>query len=411
MRLPWRLTFQYASQDKPSNRAHYDREDAERSADEILTHAQRRESSVTLKITNRDTGESYAYPREAQGEDQDMMAGRNDVNTPEGEAVIEQIKANIERARPLALEDPLSEALDELDTETETLISSLAGKGCVAVKQTMRDAWREATEVEEAPSAQVAKAPLEGVVVEKTWEQFPGMEELVTMGAQKVAEGIRQHAKLKELAGDIARVTFDMWLRLPNKEELPDLKGASDRAKKASGKMYALANEGFEHTEDNEKALKSLERGVQRQRTDVRAQWIRSLDEDTEEAAERRALFGDALKDKPKDVPYSRYVAVTLYDSPAMLKGEGEKSLERWHRKQEALKAGQDPKELEPAPEEVDEATANEWLLQDAQKLASDVAKARTTYYRAASPEAREQAQKVFKEVFETVRQMVAETI
>lgn len=404
LRQPWRLTYQYDSQDKPSNVAHYSREDAHRQADEMLAVVRHRGGTVALEITNRDTGESYNYPQN-QGEDQNMMAGRNDVNTPEGEAVIAEIDANIERAASL-VEAENVDGLKELSEHTETLISSLAGKGSAAIKKAKRDAWTAAATAQPKPKAEVAKAPKEGVVIDKTWEQFEGVKELVTMGAERVAEGIRQHQKMSELAGEIAAVTFDMWLRLPNKEELPDLKGASDRAKKAAGEMYALAGKGFERTHDNEEALNSLQRGVQRKRTDVRAQWLRSLDEDTEEAAERRALFGKALAKKPKNVSYSQFVAASLYDAPTMLKGEGEKAVERWKQKQEGI---------EPAPvlavENVDAATADKWLLADAQKLASDVAKARTAYYRAASPEARGQAQKVLTEVLETVRQMVAETI
>lgn len=337
-----------------------------------------------------------------------MMAGRNDINTTEGEKVVEQINANTERAASLA-EAENAEGLKELAEETETLISSLAGTGSVAVKKQLRDAFTAASQAQPkpAPKAEVVAKPVkEGVIVDKTWDQFEGVKELVTMGAERVAEGIRQQQKVSELSGEIAAVTFDMWLRLPNKEDLPDLKGASDRAKKAAGEMYALAGKGFERTHDNEESLSSLQRGVQRRRTDVRAEWLRSLDEDTEEAAERRALFGKALDKKPKGMSYSQFVAVSLYDSPAMLKGEGEKSAERWKARQEGI---------EPAPalavEAVDSATADKWLLADAKKLKADVTKARTAYYEAASPEARAQAQAVLAEVLDSVKKMITETI
>lgn len=342
---------------------------------------------------------------EVKGEDEDMMAGRNAIDTPEGAALLEQIDANIERAASLA-EAENGEGLAELRKETEALISTLGGTGSTAVKKEKRDAFAAAALAQPKPPAKAPQAK-EGVVVAKTWDQYEGVAELVDMAAERMTEGINAHLKISVLARDIAGVTFDMWLRLPNKAGLPDLRGDSDAAKKASGAMYLKAGAGMERTYENEAALKSLERGVQRHRTDVRAEFLRSLDEDTEEAAERRALFGDALKKKPKSVPYSKYVAATLYGSETMLKGEGEKSRERWRQKEQGIEPAK-PAEL---PATVDQATANEWLLADAQKLKADVSKARLAYYNAASPEAREQAKGVLTEVLETVKRMVAETL
>lgn len=255
-----------------------------------------------------------------------------DITTEEGQAALEQINANIERVRSLAEAENV-EAVKELTDETETIISNLTGKGNIKAKKDSREALKAAGLVQDKPKAEVAKAPVEGKVMDKTWDQYEGTTELVHMGAEKVAEGVKTHVKTSTLAKDVAAVIFDVWTRIPNKSNVPDIKGDSDAAKKASKALYAEAGKGFEETYDTKKALNALIRSVQDQRSDVRAEWLRSLDGDDDVAAERRALMATVLEGKPEDEKASEWVA-NVYGVSTI--GQTEKRRLEWAEKKKA---------------------------------------------------------------------------
>jgi hypothetical protein len=261
-----------------------------------------------------------------------------DVAAEDGKAALEQIDANIERVRSLAEAENL-EGIEELAEETEGIISALSGKGSIALKKEKRDAFKGAATVTEKPKAEVATKAAEGVVVAKTWDQYEGTQELAAMGAEKLAEGVRLNLKASSVAMDVAAVAFDMVTRIPNKDGNPDLMVTSDAAKKGGTALISLAGEGFEHTWDNEQALKKLTRSVQDYRSDVRAAWLRSLDEDTEEAAERRARVAKLLEGKPEGEKASEFVA----------KAYGTSTIGQAERKRLAYQEKQKAKELEAA--------------------------------------------------------------
>jgi hypothetical protein len=343
---------------------------------------------------------------------------------------VEQLNANIERAKSMA-EAENAEGLAELKKETEELVSALPQRGkfgnetFAKLKVRLRAEFRAAAQVQEKPATKavaVAAKPKEGVPV-KTWDQYEGVKELVTLGAEKVAEGVRLHRKTSDLAKEVAAVTFDMWTRIPNKDEIPDLKGNSDQAKKAAGEMYRIAGEGFEHNFENEDAFTKLQRSVQMHRTDVRAKWLRELDEDTTEAAEARALYGDKLADKPEDMSVAEYVATALYNSPAMIKGEGEKQLERYHAKQKALAAASDKSkgegtgegsgegEGEGSGEAAETTTPDERIEAIVKRIKADVSKADPEDFAKASDETKEAIRAELEPLYKALKDMITATL
>ncbi|RCH68727.1 hypothetical protein DT019_08615 [Streptomyces sp. SDr-06] len=265
-----------------------------------LTYAERRKSATVSTDSATDEGET-------------MAAEKNDINTPEGKATLEQIAANIERAASLAEAENV-EALEELGAETEALITSLRGKDSIKAKKKARDDWRAAATVQEKPKAKSKSvAPKEEAPPVKTYDQFEGVQELVNLGAEKVVEGVQLHVKASAMAEEIATIGFDMWTLIPNSKDLPDVMGDSDQAKKASGALKQAAGEALARSGmdayDAEKELEKLWRLVQAKRTDVRAQRLRNLDSDNEQAQADRKRFAAVLKGKPDDVPASRWVA------------------------------------------------------------------------------------------------------
>lgn len=382
---------------------HYSQEDAEREAGEILANAQRRGTSATLTITNRDTGNTYPYPK---GESEAMAKSTDtptklDVTTEAGATAIEQIDANIERARALAQDDN-PEALEELGKETETLISALSGKGSIIAKKDRREAWRKA--LEEAQSAAQTSAE---VVAARDYTAYEGVEELVSMGAERAAEGARLHIRTSTTAKEIASIILDMWRRIPDKNGNPDITGTSDPAKKASSAMYkavgeALAKDGLDAF-DVETAVKKLIRSVQTQRTDVRAEYLRSLDNDSPEAEEERKHFSALIGTNTAGGPVSEFLAAYY---GVGLKGEIEKSRERYHQKKElgASASGE-------ASDGEDEATPDEKVQTIVRSFMRDVQKAVPDDFEKASDEVKQAVREDLLKIAEALKGMISATL
>jgi hypothetical protein len=364
----------------------------------------------SVSNTNGNTGETMA----------EKTAAKLDVNTEDGKAALEQIDANIERARSLAEAENV-EGLAELKEETETIISALSGKDSIKAKKEKRNQWAEAATLVEKPKAkEVAKKAAEGVVVQKAWDQYEGTQELAAMGAEKLAEGVRLNLKASNVAMEVAAVAFDMVTRIPNKDDNPDLMVASDAAKKAGTALIKMAGEGFEHTWDNEQALKKLTRSVQDYRSDVRAAWLRSLDEDTEEAAERRARVAKVLEGKPDDVPASEFVA----------KAYGTSTIGQSERKRLAYQEKQKAKELEAAggagegageggegegegagETTADTTTPDERVTKLADKLLKDIGTGNPDDFENATDATKEAARKKLEEAKKAITAMIAATL
>lgn len=357
----------------------------------------------------------YAERREANKNAMIINVQKGQIVTDSGETVteefpqaqtLEQIHANIERAASLA-EAENAEGLEELAQETESLISGLptrgklpSGETWAKTKKDMRAAFKAASQ---AQPKEEAKAPAAEVVSAKEYTAYPDVVELVHMGAEKMAEGVRLHLKTSVTAKEIASITLDMWRRIPNKEGNPDIMGTSDAAKKAFRALLTEAGNGFERTWDNEEALKKLQRSVQDQRSDVRAEYLRSLD--TEEA--ERQYFAKALENKPDDVPVSQFIA-DLYGTS--LKGVTELKRERYQAKKELEAAGQ---AVTADTDEDDESTTTpDQRIQIAiQRLKVDVIKAKPEDFENASEEAKEAARAELEELFKAIKEMIAATL
>jgi hypothetical protein len=344
----------------------------------------------------------------AEDKGENIVTERNDVTTEQGTAVIEQIDANIERALSLA-EAENAEGLDELYHETEALISTLSGKGSIAIKKEKRDAWT--ANAMAAPKAELKKVT-EGVVVAKTWDQYEGVEALVNEGAELIGKGVEAHVKISHLAKDVAALVFDMWTKIPNKDGNPDLMGASDPAKKGSGEMLRRAGKGFEDNFDNKQALKKLTRSVQDQRSDVRAEWLRSLDEDTELGAQRREIMAKVLTDKPEDTDASAWVADKY---GASLLGQTERKRLEYAAKAEAKElesgAGEGGEGEGEGAEEAEATTPDERVTGVAKKLLTDISRAKVEDFEAATEETKETVREELEKAMKALKAMIAATL
>lgn len=344
-----------------------------------------------------------------------------DVNEDAGKAALEQIDANIERAKSLAEADN-AEALEELGQETETIISALSGKGSIKAKKEKREAWKVAAVLPEKPkSTAVAKKAAEGVVVAKSWDAYEGTVELVAMGAEKVAEGIKAHVKVSNLAKEIAGITYDITTRIPNRTGVPDLMMDSAEAKKAARAVYEKATDLFEDDYDNSEALKKLMRSAQDYRSDVRAEWLRSLDGEDEIAAERRAIVAKVLEGKPEDKKASEWVA-KVYNTDTI--GQAERKRLAYQEKKKALEAasdtskdsgnddGEDKGEGEGGGSGAAEtSTPDERVRKVTDKIIKDITGAKPEDFEASSDETKEAVRKRLEEAKKAITAMIAATL
>ncbi|MGW4986303.1 hypothetical protein ACWEQ3_01450 [Streptomyces mirabilis] len=343
------------------------------------------------------------------------MTDRNDVTTEAGAKVIAEIDANIERANSLAEADNV-DALAALKEETETLIASLAGKGSIGVKKEKRDAFTAASQAQPKAKAE----PKAEVISAKDYTAYEGVSALVAMGAERAAEGVRMHIKTSTTAKEIANVILDMWRRIPNKDGNPDIKGDSDAAKKASSALYkaageALGKEGLDGF-DVEQAVKKLIRSVQTQRTDVRAEYLRSLDEDTEDATEERKHFAALLADKPEDASAAEFLAAHY---GVGLKGEIEKSRERWQAKQLTSgtsnggggNGGSSEDEGDGGEGEDEPTNPDDQIRAVVRRLRADIAKAKPEAFEAASDETKVEVRSELETLYQAIKDMITATL
>jgi hypothetical protein len=366
-----------------------------------------------------------------------MAAKNTTTTTPAAEvdekitATVEQIVANTERAASL-VEAENTDGLAELAKETEGMISSLPSRGRFAdktwaqTKKDMRADFKAASQAKEQPKPKAEVAVKAEPAPVKTYDQYEGVTELITLGAEKIAEGVRLQVKASTTAKEIASVALDMWRRIENKAGNPDIKGDSDPAKKASSALKKAAGEALARDNrgvdgyDVEESLKKLWRSVQDQRSDVRAEYLRGLDADTEDAAAERAAFGKILADKPDDVPASEWVAKSYGVS---LLGQTEAKRLAYHQKQEELAAAQaKAAELTSGDSEGGEGegeggeagettTPDERVLAGVRKIRADIGKLNPADFETASDEAKEKARNELDELVKALKEMIKASI
>jgi hypothetical protein len=257
--------------------------------------------------------------------------GSRDMVTSKTDELLEQIAANIERAKSLA-EAENEEGLKELDKETRTLISKLPTRGMVGdkqatkAKQDLRADFKAAMTVAEKPEPKTVKAEVVKLSTED-YHTAEGVSDLVTQGAKLFAEGVRTHIKFSNMATDIARILLSMRVRMTDKTGVPDIKATSKGAKDASGDMYREAGKLFladsDLSEDEaKKHVAKLQKSVQNAMPTVRAEYLAELDTNETEAARFELITGS---EQSKGQTVSEAVA-EHYGVPLMSRYELEKS-------------------------------------------------------------------------------------
>jgi hypothetical protein len=153
-------------------------------------------------------------------------------------------------------------------------------------------------------------------------------------------------------------------------------------------------------------------RAVQTQRTDVRAEYLRSLDEDSAEAAEERAHFAKMLEGKGEEVSVSEFLANSY---GVGLKGEIEKARERYHANKEVTAGSNGGGEA--SADDADDAPDDEPTNPDdeirsiVRKLRADVARAKPEAFEAATDEAKSEVRDQLIELQDALKAMITATL
>jgi hypothetical protein len=258
------------------------------------------------------------------------MATKVDITSEDGLRFVQQIDDNVERMRSLA-EAENEAGMAELASETEGLISSLSGKGSVAAKKEKRAALKEAAEGTPKPTP----APTVEVELLETqnYKDIPGAEKMVAKGAKQYAEGVRLNLRASEVSREIAETLLEIHSTMSNKFGDPDLMGSSQGARDATSDLITQAGELFRAQTDADErdvaeAMDRLLRSQQNWKSDVRAAFARSLN-DNPERAER---FGRIISARSEGVTPAEAVAAHYGFA---LKGRRELDRENRQRRKE----------------------------------------------------------------------------
>ncbi|MER7688350.1 hypothetical protein [Streptomyces sp. NPDC097610] len=280
-RLPWRLTFQYSTQDKPSSRAHYDESDAIRSADEMLETARMRNATVTIKISNRDTGDSYAYPK-TEGE---AMPPKGKTATVDVDALTSDVHAIVDEIK--ALEDGTDDrARVKLSDRAETIILKLPAGKRAALRKAVREAVAEAKE-KTVPSTAIA-LPSDDPM---TWDGVPA---LIAHGVKEMRKGVDAGLRLTSAGEQVANVLLTIRQTMVDPETgLPDLVWRMKATRNAAGRVYDdVLKEIPEEDVDRLASHASLIKATHNKASDVLVSWLRGYTRDDLELL--REIFPDA---------------------------------------------------------------------------------------------------------------------
>lgn len=196
-----------------------------------------------------------------------------------------EIEYAIERVKVLAAEGN-TEGVESVASETETMISGIKGTGSVAMRKQYRDMLGEARDTKPTPKqGEIVKAATPEVEV----ASVPWLVELVNKGSDQV----RMIAETKVRGGRaVAAVLLDIRRRITGADGLPDLKGATHLAKTASSQVYnQILSQLDENETDLREEIAKIQREVRNVMTDVRVEYIRSLNQEGEDSEAERALF------------------------------------------------------------------------------------------------------------------------
>ncbi|QNE74009.1 hypothetical protein F0344_04790 [Streptomyces finlayi] len=295
-RLPWRLTFQYATQERASSNAYSAQSEAERQADEMVRTAARNESSVSITISNRDSGESYSYPR-TEGVP-DMPAKKTAATKPE-EIDVDGLTSQVHELADRIKTEKNPAELESLAASAESIIRRLPTAKRTALRKAVKDAKAAAAKSEPKPEPEPAEPSTE--IVKNTddpmtWDNVP---QLIEAAAAQMREGSAAGRQLQSAGERVANILLTIRQNMIDPETgLPDLVWRMKATRNAAGKVYADALKGVSEDEvELREAHAALQIATRNKASDVLVAWLRGYDRDDEKSVSMLAeIFPGAVE-------------------------------------------------------------------------------------------------------------------
>lgn len=291
---PWRLTYHFSSQAKPSANAHYSAEDAERAANEMIETAARRDSSVSITISNRETGESYSYPRT---EGVAPMAAKKTAAAKTAAAKPEEVDVDALTSQVHELADRIKAEknpteLGRLNASAESIIRRLPTAKRTALRKAVKEAKEAAAKSEPEPSTEIVKNTDDPM----TWDNVPA---LIAAGAEQMRKGSAAGQELQSAGERVANILLTIRQNMIDPETgLPDLVWRMKATRNAAGRVYAEAlKDVSEDAVELREAHAALQIATRNKASDVLVSWLRAYDRDDEESVAMLAdMFPGAVK-------------------------------------------------------------------------------------------------------------------
>lgn len=221
----------------------------------------------------------------------------------------EEVAEATERVRMLVREGK-ADSVKALVADTDKIIGSMPAKERTALREALREA---AT----APSTELET---------QDHHAIEGMAQLIDEGVESFVAGIDQTLSAVESARELARHILRIHVRITNKHGLPDLTARSMAARNASAEVLQKAVEQMPgNTDEIKEAGDALQQRKKMQSAGVTRDYIKSLDDDAEEAA-RFTACTDAYPDlSVSEAVYAHYASYGI-DLPR--KSQAEKMAE-----------------------------------------------------------------------------------
>ncbi|MEU7177018.1 MULTISPECIES: hypothetical protein [Streptomyces] len=319
--------------------------------------------------------------------EKDTMAAKATMTKAVQEEVSAQIRGSIERL-PSLIAEGKGDSAKELSEEIGKEIPKITGTGAAAIKAKLRaeltkvekDAKKAKADKEKAEKG-AAKGGKKGAVVAISRETSTeaaladkDIKRLIAQGNEKVKE----LAENKFKGGhQIAEIILDIRTRISNKDGHPDLVADSDAARKSSADVYDRLLEGLPEEGEAEWAdairaeIGSIKKSARNAMVDVRANYIRSLDNSPEEAEKYKYAL-EAHPDKKPSEAVAEFHGYELRTRAEIAKANREKKAIEKAKLEEAVKAGEMTEEEAEATLSADgkpEATPEQKATAEAKKL------------------------------------------
>ncbi|MFE9256516.1 hypothetical protein [Streptomyces sp. NPDC006879] len=310
------------------------------------------EEQISIPGLNKTVTRRVAKPVTGTTEEKtekDAMAAKT-MDKAAQEKKAEEIRADIERL-PSLIAEGKDDSAKELMESIGKAIPSITGTGAAAIKAKLRaeaeKAEKDATKAKADKEKADKPASKEVAVSKETTLEATLKDTVIQDLVKKGQEQVKTLAVSKFKGGhQIAEIILDIRTQILNKNGHPDLNAETDAAKKNTTKVFdglleGLPEEGEDEAADAIRAeVDSIKKSYRNAIKDVRALYLRSLDNSPEEA-KKYAYALEAHPDKKPSEAVAEFHGYELRTRAEIAKADRERKALEKKKVEDAVKAGE----------------------------------------------------------------------